>query len=333
MFGNVSSDVMNATAGSGIVIPKVVEGLVIAIGILSVIFNGILLLVMILNSKQVFASLGSYFIANLAVADFITGLNSIVWGINGFHPLNPTVHKILLCVFWTTVQVSFFTIFVMSTERLVAIVFPFRAALLMSKKKTMLYCGMVWLISLVWAGLSNIDDRTVWFVLIVAFEVVIIASVIEYVFIFRQLRVLWQHSKKRVMYTHQGSPSKAASDLQQEYQVTIVVVTLTMILVFTVFPYMIATQIFLSCQMFRPSCTGLDGLQAFMWYYFPIELLNFVINPIVYAWRLPKYRNAFLVTFGLQRNQDGRRSCSSNGSPKTTRSICPNGKEMTVLVN
>lgn len=333
MFGNVSS---NTTATAKILIPPVVEALTLGIGILSVLFNGILLLVMTLNTRQVFASLGSYFIANLAIADFVTGLNSIGWGINGFHPFSLAVQNALLCVFWITVQVSFYTIFVMSTERLVAIVFPFRAALLMSKKKTVIYCVTVWVVAIVCAGLTNADKHAPYFALIVVFEIAITIIVIEYVFVFRQLRVLWQHSKKRVVYTHQGSatrsPSQATTDVQREYQVTVVVVTLAVILVVTVLPYMIATQVYLSCQIFRSSCGGLDVLQKFMWYYFPIELLNFVLNPVVYAWRLPKYRKALLATFGLTKNRDGRRSCSSNGnSPKTMRSTCPNEKQMTLL--
>lgn len=339
MFDNVSSG-GNDTSRSAISIPKAAEALTLAIGILSVLFNGTLLIVMTLNSRQVFASLGSYFIANLAVADLITGLNSIGWGMNGFHPFSLGVQKALLCVFWITVQVSFYTILVMSTERLIAIVFPFRAALLMSKKKTVLYCVAVWIVAIICAVFINLEcGKTVMFALIVFFELAIIAIVIEYVFVFRQLRALWQHSKKRVLHGKQSSVAasggcKETSDVQREYQVTVVVVTLAVILVLTVFPYNLATQVYLACELFRPSaCVGREEvLQKFMWYYFPIELLNFVLNPVVYAWRLPKYRKAFLVTFGLQKSGDGWRSCSSGGSPKTTRSTCPNGNEKRMVL-
>lgn len=341
MSSNVSSGVGNAS-GSVLDIrtppnESLLNAITLVIGIFSVLFNGLLLVVMTVNSRQIFASLGSYFIANLAIADFITGLNSIGFWIEGFHPFSPDVKNALLCVFWVTVQVSFYTIFVMSTERLVAIVFPFRAALLMSKKKTVFYCGLVWFVAVLCASLMYVNTTRLHFALTVVFEIVISIIVIEYVFVFRQLRALWQHSKKRVVYTDQKNgaacpPAKQTTDVQREYQVTVVVVTLAVILVVTVFPYMIATQILLACTEFSSSC-AIDQatLHSFMWYYFPIELLNFALNPVVYAWRLPKYRKAFLLTFCLRKGQDGRRNCSSSGSPKTMRSICPNDKQIALL--
>ena len=153
-------------------IPVASQAIVIVIGLLSVLFNGLLLIVMTLNAKQVFASLGSYFIANLAIADFLTGINSIIWGISGFTGLSQAVNNALLRVFWTTVQVSFYTIFVMSTERLIAIVFPFRAALVMSKKKTIFYCFLVWFFAIVLSACNHGDMKEVsrfWFGLIVVF--------------------------------------------------------------------------------------------------------------------------------------------------------------------
>lgn len=332
MSGDVSSQENSTNAVS---IPKVAEAFTLAIGIISVLFNGVLLFVMTVNSRQIFASLGSYFIANLAVADFITGVNSICWGINGFRPFNPDIKKAFLFTFWVTVQVSFFTIFVMSTERLIAIVFPFRAALLMSRKKTLFYCGAVWFVAIVCAGLMNVKEQPVWFVLTVIFEIVIMIIVIEYVFVFRQLRALWRHSKKRVVYTHEHqaicSPDKRTSDLQREYQATIVVVTLAVILILTVFPYMVLTQIILGCRLFHHSCKVEEALNSFMWYYFPIELLNFALNPVVYAWRLPKYRKAFQRTLGLGKSRYGCPRFNSDGSPETVRSTCPNEKQIALL--
>lgn len=327
----------NVTAPETLERDKVVPSLVLIVGIASVIFNGALLLVMTLNSRQVFASLGSYFIYNLAIADFITGVDSILWGIEGLLPLGSfsmQTRMALLTIFWITVQVSFFTIFVMSTERLVAIVFPFKAALVMSKKKTTMYCMAVWIIAIVCAGLINYKVSEVQFFLTIVFDLVIVFIVIEYVHVFRQLRVLWQSSKTRAVYNGHNNndsaiKSKKTTDLQREYEVTIVVVTLAVILVVTVLPYMIATQIVLIYSLFYTPLPLDSPVELFMMYYFPIELLNFVVDPIVYGWRLPKYRKAFLATFGF--GKDRNLHCSTNSSPKTTRTTCPADKQMALL--
>ena len=308
---------------------KVVPSLVLIVGIASVIFNGALLIVMTFNSRQVFASLGSYFIFNLAIADFITGVNSIVYAVEQFLPpsaFSAQARMGLLTIFWITVQVSFFTIFVMSTERLVAVVFPFKAAGIMSKKKTTIYCIAVWIISIVCGSLINTTTRKVQLGLTIIFELVIVCIVIEYFQVFRQLRVLWQSSKTRAVYNgHNNNEEKPmkntkTTDLQREYEVTIVVVTLAIVLVITVFPYMIALQIEICYYLFYTQLPLSHPVVQFSLYYFPIELLNFVVNPVVYAWRLPKYRKAFLTTFGFEKGRN--LSCNSNGSPKTQRTTC-----------
>ena len=336
MTGNKSTNITGeGFAGIGEVVPS----LVLTVGIASVVFNGALLIAMTFNSRQVFASLGSYFIYNLAIADFVTGVNSIVWGISELMP--PEAFSIesrlaLLTIFWITVQVAFYTVFVMSTERLVAIVFPFKAALLMSRKKTTVYCIAVWILAVVCGGLFHWKIHPVQFFLTIVFEVVIVCIVIEYVLVFRQLRVLWQSSKTRAVYNGhnnndaESTKNKKTTDLQREYEVTIVVVTLAVILVITVFPYMIACQIILSYDLFDTPLSYDHPVEKFYLYYFPIELLNFVVDPIVYGWRLPKYRKAFLATFGC--GKDRSLSCNSNGSPKTLRTTClSEDKQMALL--
>ena len=196
MTGNKSTNITGeGFAGTGEVVPS----LVLTVGIASVVFNGALLIAMTFNSRKVFASLGSYFIYNLAIADFVTGVNSIVWGISELMPpeaFSIESRLVLLTIFWITVQVAFYTVFVMSTERLVAIVFPFKAALLMSRKKTTVYCIAVWILAVVCGGLFHWKIHPVQFFLTIVFEVVIVCIVIEYVLVFRQLRVLWQSSKR-----------------------------------------------------------------------------------------------------------------------------------------
>ncbi|XP_028406832.1 adrenocorticotropic hormone receptor-like [Dendronephthya gigantea] len=327
------NEINNTTHAGQLIEPdKVVPSLVVVIGVASVVFNGALLIVMTFNSKQVFASLGSYFIFNLAIADFVTGVNSIVWGIERLSTpgtFSKEAGMTLLTIFWITVQVSFFTIFVMSTERLVAIVFPFKAALLMSKKKTTVYCIAVWIFAIVCAGLMNFKINQVQLFLTILFEVIIICIAIEYYQVFRQLRSLWQSSKNRAVYNGHNNneagnkmATMKSTDLKREYEVTIVVVTLAVILVVTVIPYMIANQVILGYDLFnKPDHPAM----MFSTYYFPIELLNFVVDPVVYAWRLPKYRKAFLATFSFGKDRNFK--CSTNGSPKTLRTTCPTEEE------
>lgn len=320
---------------------KVEAILVLIIGVLSMIFNGSLLISMTVNPKLVFVSLGSYFIYNLGIADFITGINSIVYAINTLHPTELFDNDIktgLLIIFWITIEVSFFTIFIMSTERLVAIVFPFKTALLLSKKRTIIYCVVVWIVSITFGIPMYMNNfiNYVQLLLTVIFEIIVVAIVVEYIILFRHLRVLWENSKSRAVFNDSSNIEKGLvnkskiTELQREYEVTIIVVTLAVIIAITVFPYMIVLQVVLSYHLQGATLPSNHPANLFRRYYFPIELLNFVVNPIVYGWRLPKYRQAFLRTFcfGKKRAKNG----NSYSSPKTLCSNCPSDyKEMSQI--
>ena len=74
-----------------------------------------------------------------------------------------------------------------------------------------------------------------------------------------------------------------------------VVVAFTVITVFTGLPYLVATQIFLARHLFTAAKYD-PNLGLFLYYYILFQLMNFVVNPIVYAWRLPDYRLALSRT-------------------------------------
>ena len=84
---------------------------------------------------------------------------------------------------------------------------------------------------------------------------------------------------------------KQKTGSSQQDKLTAVVLLLVGILALTVLPYLLASQILLGYWMFC-KCPPPNVLLLFHRYYFPIELLNFAVNPLVYAWRLPQYRRS-----------------------------------------
>ena len=88
----------------------------------------------------------------------------------------------------------------------------------------------------------------------------------------------------------------------QQDKLTVVVLLLVGILGLTVLPYLLASQISLGYTLFC-QCNEPQLLTKFVNYYFPIELLNFAVNPLVYAWRLPQYRRSLRYLFTKQQPQ------------------------------
>ena len=85
--------------------------------------------------------------------------------------------------------------------------------------------------------------------------------------------------------------SKEKISCSQQDKLTAVVLLLVGILALTVLPYLLASQIQIGYLIFC-KCRPPKVLMNFTHYFFPVELLNFAVNPLVYAWRLPQYRRS-----------------------------------------
>ena len=99
------------------------------------------------------------------------------------------------------------------------------------------------------------------------------------------------------------------------------VMILTLILFFTVFPFVLFKQLeFLArLQYFGVNDTG-KILFAISFSYTPIAYLNFVANPILYSLRLPDYRNSFLAFVGKRK----RNLSSSMRTVRNTSTVLTN---------
>ena len=265
------------------------------IGILAVVSNVLLLIAMVRYRSTILTSKGAYLIANLAIADLLTGLNSSLWGLQYAFQLPQALTKAIFSILWTTVQTSFLTILViMSLERYMAIVFPFKAQVWLSKTRTLKCCVGVWLISAMCGACMALSPLIVQFCLTIVFEITILITMFFY------CKIIFKLRQRRMIFTFMQPPGARDThsnvDLQRwEYKLITVELSLMLIFIITVLPYMVAGQIYL--VRYRFTVANYDPkLQLFIGYYLPVELMNFVLNPIVYAGRLPKYRLALLRT-------------------------------------
>ena len=97
--------------------------------------------------------------------------------------------------------------------------------------------------------------------------------------------------------------------IEHEKKLTAVVLLLVGVLALTVLPYLLASQIYVGFIIFSP-CPAPPDLVKFTSIYFPIELLNFAVNPLIYAWRLPQYRRT--LKYLCTRHRTPRSPSSAN---------------------
>ena len=289
--GGMLNDTFPGTIGTNITSYDI---LTTVLGILAAVSNGLLLIAMVRFRSSIFKSKGAYLIASLAIADFLTGLNSSLWGLRYALQFPQALNKILLSNFWINVGASFLTILVMSLDRYIAIVFPFKAQVWLSKTRTLKCCVVVWLISAMCGACMALSPLIVQFCLTIVFEITILITMFFY------CKIIFKLRQRRMIFTFMQPPGARDThsnvDLQRwEYKLITVELSLMLIFIITVLPYMVAGQIYL--VRYRFTVANYDPkLQLFIGYYLPVELMNFVLNPIVYAMRLPKYRLALLRT-------------------------------------
>ena len=272
---------------------KSYDVLMTVIGILGVVSNSLLLIAMVRYRCTIFTSKGAYLIANMAIADLLTGLNcSRCMGLRITFQLSQALDKALYSIWWTSIEVSFLTILVMSLERYIAIVFPFKAQVWLSKARTIKSCVAVWLIAVLCGVCIALYPLIVHVCLTIFFEITILVIMFFYYKIIIKLR-----ERRAILTSMQSTGTRSTrsnADLPREHKVTTVVVILVVILIITVLPYILATQISSVRRLFR--VTNYDPkLQLFISYYFPFKMI-LVLNPIIYAWRFPNYRLALLRT-------------------------------------
>jgi hypothetical protein len=86
------------------------------------------------------------------------------------------------------------------------------------------------------------------------------------------------------------------------------VIILTLILFLTVFPYFLSRLLeYLARQGYFGQYKTIVVLSYLSYCYAPIAMLNFAANPILYALRLPDYRQTLLAFVGKTRSRSPRR--------------------------
>ena len=283
---------------------EVLNIIIVSIGILGTFNNGILLLIFIINPLKTFKSTSTYFMKSLTVADFVTSLMTIIWG---FHTPSGNFLRAYYFIFWMSIQISFYLIFLMSIERYIAVHYPLKKLVIVTRERTISCIVIVCLLSGILAGLSEfkVIRHYLRFSLFSLFDVIVISVAIVYIKIVVSLKKITNEARKSIRAN--SSRRLRLEKIREDRQLLIVVLVMVSILAITVLPYTIASQVMLVDILFYKNYPrDKKILITFLMYYFPVEIVNFVVNPIIYAIRLPNYRKSLtaLLCFYKKTNKN-----------------------------
>ena len=278
----------------------------IAIGSSALLLNAILLLVLYRDPFKKFRTPGTILVTNLSIADGLTGLFTVlrmVFSLHGFHQPKGVMIVFSYSTF-LTIQCSLFTVLFIAWERVFAVSYPIRFKLYVTKKRTFMLSVTAWAFSLILTNLpeiifpENVSNRLT-FLIFGCFNFLIILLIIAgYYAVYK---VLKQKESDMGRYgapgdtppgVLTGSLKRKRNHLTENKRFMKTFYVITAILLITVLPMIILTSTAAICPR---KCAW-----RALWIYFrvePVLLLNFLVNPLVYAFQLPAYRQAFLTLF------------------------------------
>lgn len=290
---------LNGTEESGTEVPDTtpyIFGLFIAF--LSVLLNGFLLLVLAKQRKSFLHMRVTYYIINLGIADFLTGVVTSILVISRVFQIQLTrLSEDTLVLFnWVTMQCSFYTLVLMSVDRLVIVLYSLSWTQILTVRRAIISVVVLWVVSAAGGVLMHFYEIQMQLAILCFVELSIFVFICNSVFIYP---VLKRREKARFVTTVSSSQTVYSERVLYPLSydnMSRVVLILIIILTVTQLPFAICLQMWLIHQLSGGIILNIVRTKLFATGYAYAQsfaCLNFAINPVVYAWRIKKYREAF----------------------------------------
>ena len=269
-----------------------VVGFILAIAITT--GNSLLLFTTYKDPRRSLRTAPSFLITNLSVSDLLLGLLNVflvalrdVYRSRLEHMPYAVVFKaIMYTVLSTTLFVSSYSIIAMSLTCYIAISKPMEYKSIITKKRVKIFIAVLWVVALATCVLpvTSISERTYTLIYLHTHaSLPAILLTLIYVNVFRAL------AKRTRELELGGYDSIATNSLERKRNMAITIIIILSLFFITYMPQYITLHLLYFCQPCQDSITfhKIDvALSRFLF-------INSAINPFVYAWRVPKYRQAF----------------------------------------
>ena len=266
--------------------------------------NLLLILVIIIDPLKILHRGAWITILNLSIADFsaciVNFVLSLLSQINDQETLQRAATPITF--FWMFASsASFMLLTLLTAQMYIIIKYPIRSKLALTGKNIVLACMTIWVLAV---GLGLTDIIYIWsnsylYSYIGNIAVLELAVAVQVV-----LKILIVVE----ILSNRESIRNAKNRKQNDVAKTVMM--LNVILIVTAFPYFLAKQIE---YIERLKCSNSESLLSnFPYYYEPICLLNFVVNPVLYSLRMPDYRRSLIALLKLNRKRRHHRSNSDS---------------------
>ena len=265
--------------------------------------NGVLLMTIFKDSRRLLQTPPSLLLANLCVSDLLVGLivGNLVAVKDVYRYQNYDVPEhldpVIQLVLGLTLFVSSGTIVAMSFDRYVAVVRPFRYRSTATKKKIRIFIASLWVVSIILCvfPVTNVPKDTLKIVYAHTHaSLPTIVLTVMYIKVFRALA----KRKRELKSVGIGPEAYSKQVLERQRRMVVTILIILVMFYMTVLPEFIALHVI----HFFPACKQSLAFKKLEIVLSRFLFLNSAVNPFIYAWRVPKYRQALDECFAALRN-------------------------------
>ena len=279
---------------------------------ISFILNGLFLFVLARNKDLVKRKRITYHVANIAVADTLYSLGVFCFFIvlNGNELTYETLAPFLM-MYYLGFLASQAAVFLMTIERSIVISKPLTWNEILPRKRMLLFMICSWIAVVTTAAVnhylfwykSNVRlAMNVQIVLCILRIIFVLSTAAVNIYMFKKLRKkdgLADSQLSRRQFPQTNAQQKS---IHLKRKASKLVLLLSVIMIVTCLPNSLQAMIFIVCHEYKLHC----NLQFYSTIYnviFLLQILNFIVNPLVYIWKDRIYRNAFYRTFKIKTAQ------------------------------
>lgn len=266
--------------------------------------NSVLLFTTYKDPRRSLRSPPSFLIANLSASDLLLGLFNVslvairdVYRYNQVQmPYLGTFKAVMYTVLTTTLFVSSNSMIAMSVTCYVAIGRPLEYKTIITKRRIKIYIAVLWVIALGTCILpvTNVSEET--YTMIYLHTHATLPAILLTVIYVKVFRALARRTRELEL---EGYDSMATNALERERNMAIAIIIILGLFYLTYIPQYISLHLLYFCKPCQESLTFHEidvALSRFLY-------INSAINPFIYAWKVPKYRQALIDCWRICRGK------------------------------